>query len=123
MTVTLRKGANTKLLDAGDVYNAPTGGGAIRLLGKRTDDDGNGEDRISVDLESLPADVTGLAVAASIEGAPGVGFGALAGLELAVVDAAGDDIILYNGTGASTETAFVLGQTSGARSGSAAPLA
>ncbi|MDT7555427.1 MAG: hypothetical protein QOI16_4229, partial [Pseudonocardiales bacterium] len=38
-------------------YNAPSGGGgAVRLLGKRTGDD-VAEDRVAVDLEALPHDV------------------------------------------------------------------
>lgn len=152
MTVTLRKGSNTKLVDRGDLeggrfqavvrwadptgradldvsvlllgpdgrvrsdddlifYNAPTGGaGAVRLLGKRRDDEGNGEDRVAVDLEILPEDVTRLVVAASLDAAPELGFAVLSSLRLAVVDAAGNDLVQYEVTDSSTETAFVLGE-------------
>ena len=92
-------------------YNAPAGGdGAVRLLGKRTDDDGNGEDRATVDLTALPADVARLAVAASLDAAPGLGFGSLAHLELVVADAAGQALVQYPVLDAGTETAFVLAE-------------
>jgi stress response protein SCP2 len=152
MTITLSKGANTRLVDASDLghrrfhlvvrwadptrsldldvsvlllgadgrvrsdedlifYNAPTGGdGAVHLLGKRVDDDGSGEDRAHVDLEALPPDVCKLAVAASLDAAPGTGFGALARLELVVADASGQELVQYPVVGAGSETAFVLAE-------------
>ena len=70
-------------------YNAPTAGdGSVRLLGKRTDED-RGEDRIAVDLEALPAEVTSVVVAASLDAEAGSGFADLKELGLTVVDAAG----------------------------------
>lgn len=92
-------------------YNAPSGGdGAVRLLGKRVDEEGNGEDRVALDLESLPGDVSRLAIAASLDDAAGAGLGSLKSLGLSVVDATGDEVIQYEVTDASTETAFVLGE-------------
>ena len=91
-------------------YNAPSAeGGAVRLLGKRVDDDGAGEDRIALDLDSIPENITAVAVAASIDGEPGVGFGSLRDLSLAIVGADGLDIARFEVSDASSETAFVLG--------------
>ncbi|MGQ0629406.1 MAG: TerD family protein [Sporichthyaceae bacterium] len=91
-------------------YNAPSAeGGAVRLLGKRVDEDGAGEDRIALDLDSLPEGITAVAVAASIDAEPGVGFGSLRDLSLAIVGADGLDIARFEVSDASSETAFVLG--------------
>lgn len=92
-------------------FNAPSAAdGAVRLLGKRVDDGGGAEARIALDLDALPDDVTAVAVAASMEAAPGVGFGALRELCLVVVGADGEDFARYDVGDASTESAFVLGQ-------------
>jgi stress response protein SCP2 len=56
-------------------YNAPAGGdGAVRLLGKRSHDD-RGEDRVAVDLEALPPDVSSVVIAASLDASEPAGFG------------------------------------------------
>lgn len=91
-------------------YNAPVGAdGAVRLVGKRSADD-RGEDRVAVDLEALPAEVEKVVIAASLDAEPGTGFGALAELELTVVDAAGTPRLSYAVGDAGTETAMVIGE-------------
>lgn len=90
-------------------YNAPVGGdGAVRLAGKRADDD-NGEDRVSVDLESLPPAIERVVIAASLDGGT-AGFGDLHGLGLVLLDAAGRPTVSFDVTDAGAETAIVLGE-------------
>lgn len=91
-------------------YNAPVGGGgSVRLVGKRSADE-RGEDRVAVDLETLPSWVESVVIAASLDAEPGTGFGALAQLGLTVADAGGATRLGYDVTDAGPETAMVIGE-------------
>ncbi|HEY0813494.1 MAG TPA: TerD family protein, partial [Pseudonocardia sp.] len=91
-------------------YNAPSGGGgAVRLLGKRTGDD-TAEDRVAVDLEALPPDVGTVVILASLDASDGVGFGDIGDLALDIVDAGGASRVRYDIVGTGRETAMVLGE-------------
>jgi stress response protein SCP2 len=89
-------------------YNAPAGGdGAVRLLGKRSDD-ATGEDRVAVDLEALPREVERVVIAASLDGDRG--FGDVPGLGLVLLDATGATTAHFDIADAGAETAMVLGE-------------
>ena len=91
-------------------YNAPTAGnGAVRLLGKRSQDD-RAEDRVSVDLEALPPDVRTVVIVASLDGEGGVGFGDLRDLSLDLLDGSGEQRVRFDVSDAGDETAMVLGE-------------
>lgn len=89
--------------------------GAVRLL-DRTGDPAPGRavtDVLDVDLAGLGADVDLLAVAASLDAAPGVGFGVLsaAGLTLTVRSAPdGADLVVVALAGLSTQRALVVAE-------------
>jgi stress response protein SCP2 len=65
------------------------------------------QDALLVDLEGMPAAIETVAIAASTDGQP---FGQVAGLYLALVDEAGAEVVRFDITDASTETAFVFGE-------------
>src|SRR4051812_12403251 len=65
------------------------------------------QDALLVDLEGMPAAVETVAIAASTDGQP---FGQVAGLHLSLVDEAGAELVRFDITDASTETAFVFGE-------------
>ncbi|OJY40017.1 TerD family protein [Pseudonocardia sp. 73-21] len=91
-------------------YNAPAGGdGSVRLLGKRADDDA-GEDRVSVDLETLPSEVETIVIAASLDAGAGSGFGDVRELGLVLLDSAGQSTARFDIADAGAETAMVLGE-------------
>jgi stress response protein SCP2 len=91
-------------------YNSPSGGdGSVRLLGKRADDE-TGEDRVAVDLEALPADIERVVIAASLDAAEGIGFGALPELGLVLLNAEGSTSVRFDVDGVGPETAIVLGE-------------
>lgn len=92
-------------------YNAPTGGdGAVRLRGRRADDD-SAEVGIVVDLEALPAGVATVVIAASIDPDSATGsFGEVRGLGLTFTDGDGAERVRFDVTGAGGETAVVLGE-------------
>ncbi len=91
-------------------YNAPSaGGGAVRLLGKRSEDD-RAEDRVAVDLESMPSDVQTVVIVASLDGRPGVGFGDVSDLSLDLLDGSGEPRVRFDVLDAGCETAMVLGE-------------
>jgi stress response protein SCP2 len=91
-------------------YNAPTGGdGAVRLLGKRSQDE-FAEDRVSVDLEALPAEVATVVLVASLDASGGVGFGDVGGLSLDLCNGAGESRVRFDVSDAGVETAMVLGE-------------
>jgi stress response protein SCP2 len=91
-------------------YNAPAGGdGAVRLLGKRSQDD-SGEDRVAVDLEALPPDVSSVVIAASLDATEPAGFGDMVELALDLVDANGERRVRFPVADAGPETAMVLGE-------------
>jgi stress response protein SCP2 len=91
-------------------YNAPASSdGSVRLMGKRSADD-LAEDRIFVDLEALPGEVTTVVIAASLDAADGVGFGDVANLSVDIVDVSGAARARFEVPGAGPETAMVLGE-------------
>uniref|UniRef100_UPI000A718C35 TerD family protein n=1 Tax=Peterkaempfera griseoplana TaxID=66896 RepID=UPI000A718C35 len=89
-------------------YNQPRdASGAVRHEGKQHTADGVA-DTLAVDLGALEASVETVVLAASSDG--GV-FGALPGLYLSVLDAgSGAELARFQDPGATSETAFVLGE-------------
>ncbi|WP_239335514.1 TerD family protein [Frankia sp. CiP3] len=96
-------------------YNQPSGaGGAVRLRGKTSTD----EERytafigvVDIDMDDVPDSVERVLLAASLDGGEGDGFGRLEYLRLRLLrgsDAA--ELLRYDVTDASTETAFMLGE-------------
>src|SRR3954471_3995607 len=65
------------------------------------------QDALLVDLEGMPAVVETVAIAASTDGQP---FGQVTGLYLELVDEGGAEVVRFDITDASTETAFVFGE-------------
>ncbi|MGW0772362.1 TerD family protein [Streptomyces sp. NPDC002835] len=89
-------------------YNNPAApDGSVQLLGKKPTDDGN-EDRISLDLTAVPADVERIVVAASQYG--GSTFGELNDLRVTVADRAGEPLLGFSITDATVESAFIFGE-------------
>ena len=89
-------------------YNNPAAAdGSVQLLGTTPTADGD-EDRISLDLSALPADVEHVVVAASRDA--GARFGDLDGLRLTVSDPDGDAVLGFSIQDAGDETAFVFGE-------------
>ncbi|MFC9427183.1 TerD family protein [Streptomyces sp. NPDC056987] len=89
-------------------YNNPVADdGSVQLLGKAPTDSGS-EDRISVDLSVVPADVTRIVVAASRD--EGQRFGDLNGLRLTVADQGGEGLLGFSIDDAGAEGAFVFGE-------------
>jgi stress response protein SCP2 len=64
-------------------------------------------DTVRVDLAALPAEIETVAIAASTDGTP---IGQATGLYLTVSDAAGPELVRFDITDATTETAFVFGE-------------
>jgi stress response protein SCP2 len=91
-------------------YNAPTSAdGAVRLLGKRSTDD-LAEDRIAVDLEAMPGEVSSVVIAASLDAADGVGFDDVGDLSVEIRDVSGTPRARFEVPDAGVETAMVLGE-------------
>ncbi|MFF3289673.1 TerD family protein [Streptomyces sp. NPDC003023] len=89
-------------------YNNPAAqDGSVQLLGKTPTDDGS-EDRISLDLSAVSADVDRIVVAASQYG--GSTFGELNDLRVIVSDRAGEPLLGFSITDASVESAFIFGE-------------
>jgi stress response protein SCP2 len=65
------------------------------------------QDTLSVDLAGLPAEIETIAVAASTDNVP---FGQVSGLHLRIADAGGAELVRFDITDASGETAFVFGE-------------
>ncbi|WP_273651711.1 TerD family protein [Cellulomonas fimi] len=88
-------------------FNQPASAdGAVRLLGRTTDDAGSRE-LVGIQLHALPEDVSAVAITASLsDGA----FGSLDGLHLRVLDEEGTVVVHYEITDATTETAFLFGE-------------
>ncbi|GHH81110.1 hypothetical protein GCM10018781_63000 [Kitasatospora indigofera] len=89
-------------------YNQPQdASGAVRHLGKQQLP-GGVVDTLTVSLAALEPAVQTVLLAASSDGGT---FGSLPGLHLRVLDAdSGRELVRFEDTGASTETAFVLGE-------------
>ena len=85
-------------------YNQPRhASGAVGHLGKR-----GGVDAVGIDTAQVEAGIERVVVAASTDGAP---FGRVPGLHLRVVDAgAGSELLRFDITDATSETAFVFGE-------------
>ncbi|MEU8703717.1 TerD family protein [Streptomyces sp. NPDC048565] len=89
-------------------YNNPiAGNGSVQLLGKTPTADGN-EDRISFDLDAVPAEVERIVVAASRYG--GSRFGDLNDLHLTLADSAGDSLVQFSIEDAGAVSAFIFGE-------------
>ncbi|THA70950.1 TerD family protein [Streptomyces sp. A0642] len=89
-------------------YNNPAAAdGSVQLLGK-TPTDGGSEDRISLDLTAVPADVERIVVAASRYG--GSRFGDLEDLRMTVSDRTGDVLLGFSIADAGVESAFLFGE-------------
>nr|WSW67969.1 TerD family protein [Streptomyces sp. NBC_00995] len=89
-------------------YNNPAAAdGSVQLLGKTPTDSGN-EDRISLDLTAVPADVERLVVAASRYG--GSRFGELDDLRMTVADRTGEVLLGFSIADAGVESAFIFGE-------------
>ncbi|WP_237540379.1 TerD family protein [Streptomyces sp. SID8358] len=89
-------------------YNNPVvGNGSVQLLGKTPTVDGN-EERISFDLDAVPADVERIVVAGSRHG--GSGFGDLDNLHLTLADSSGEGLLRFSVEDARAETAFIFGE-------------
>jgi stress response protein SCP2 len=88
-------------------YNQPMSAqGAVRHLGKVPTEEGF-EDRILLHLDLLEDDVTSVVLAASIDGGT---FGDLSKVGLHVARVGGERLLAFEAPGASSETAFVLGE-------------
>ncbi|WP_285564362.1 TerD family protein [Streptomyces sp. RTGN2] len=89
-------------------YNNTTAAdGSVQLLGKTPTDSGS-EDRISLDLTAVPADVERLVVAASRYG--GSRFGELDDLRMTVADRTGEVLLGFSIADAGVESAFLFGE-------------
>ncbi|KQX49633.1 MULTISPECIES: TerD family protein [unclassified Streptomyces] len=89
-------------------YNHPAAeDGSVQLLGKVPTENGS-EDRISLDLTALPADVATVVVAASQYG--GACFGDLDDLRMSVSDRSGEVLLGFSIPDATIETAFIFGE-------------
>lgn len=102
--------ANGKVRSDADFfyYNNPAADdGSVHLLGKTPTDSGS-EDRISLDLTAVPADVERLVVAASRYG--GSRFGELDDLRMTVADRTGEVLLGFSIGDAGVESAFIFGE-------------
>jgi stress response protein SCP2 len=89
-------------------YNNPAAAdGSVQLLGKTPTESGS-EDRISLDLQTMAADVEQIVVAASRYA--GARFGDLNGLRLTVSDGTGEGLLGFSIEDAGAESAFVFGE-------------
>ncbi|MFF4366123.1 TerD family protein [Streptomyces sp. NPDC001594] len=101
---------NGKIRSENDFYfynNPAAPDGSVQLLGKTPTDSGD-EDRISVDLTAVPADVARIVVAASQYG--GARFGDLDDLRMTVADRSGEPLVGFSIDDAGVETAFIFGE-------------
>lgn len=88
-------------------YNQPESeDGSVRHLGRSVTESGP-QERLSIDLSSVPDDVDTIALAGSV--ATG-SFGDLGKLHLRIVDGTGNPIAEYFTADATTESAFVFGE-------------
>ena len=84
-------------------YNQPRSvDGAVVHQGKQ-----GTRDSLQIDLAALPAEIETVAVAASTDGSP---IGQATGLHLLVSDASGAELVRFDITDATSETAFVFGE-------------
>ncbi len=91
-------------------YNQPAAAdGSVRHVGKAYGDE-QCTDRVDLDIAVLDPEVTRVVIAASLDGGPRSGFGALTGLALTLANAEGVPVATFPIQDASTETAFVFGE-------------
>ena len=84
-------------------YNQPRSpGGSVTHQGKS-----GTQDALLVDLDGMPAQIETMAIAASTDGAP---FGQVAGCTCSLADEGGAEVVRFDITDASSETAFVFGE-------------
>jgi stress response protein SCP2 len=89
-------------------YNNPAAGdGSVQLLGKQPTENGS-EDRISLDLTAVPAEVARIVIAASRYGE--ARFGELDDLRVQLAGRVGEPLLGYSIAGAGPETAFLFGE-------------
>ncbi|MEU8664744.1 VWA domain-containing protein, partial [Actinoplanes philippinensis] len=90
-------------------YNAPRHtSGAVTHHGKQTAATGPATDTLLIRLPSVESGVDRIALTASTDGEP---IGSVPGLHLRVIDAdTGTELIRFDDMGATTETAFVVGE-------------
>ncbi|MFD7031101.1 TerD family protein [Streptomyces sp. NPDC059917] len=101
---------NGKVRDENDFYfynHTAAADGSVQLLGKTPTDNGD-EDRISVDLTAVRADVARIVIAASQYG--GTCFGDLDDLRMTVADRSGEPLVGFSIDDAGVETAFIFGE-------------
>ncbi|WP_052914941.1 TerD family protein [Protofrankia coriariae] len=96
-------------------YNQPSGaGGAVRLRGKTSSVEERYTaftDVVEVDMDDVPDSVERVLLAASLDGGAGDGFGRLEYLRLRLLRGSdATELLRFDVTDASTETAFVLGE-------------
>jgi stress response protein SCP2 len=84
-------------------YNQPRSvDGSVQHQGKS-----GTKDSLQIDLAALPAEIETVAIAASTDGTP---IGQASGLHLLVTDPGGGEIVRFDITDATSETAFVFGE-------------
>lgn len=89
-------------------YNHPVAAdGSVQLLGKTPGADGS-EDRISFDLDAVPAEVERVVVAASRYG--GARFGDLDDVRLTLADGSGETLLRFAVDDAGAVSAFIFGE-------------
>ncbi|WP_228994950.1 TerD family protein [Streptomyces sp. DH8] len=89
-------------------YNNPVAGdGSVQLLGKTPTAHGD-EDRISFDLDAVPAEVDKVVIAASRYG--GSRFGELDGLRLTLADSSGDGLVRFAVQDVDEVSALIFGE-------------
>ncbi|MDX6328978.1 MAG: hypothetical protein QOI83_1361 [Streptomycetaceae bacterium] len=89
-------------------YNNPVAAdGSVELLGQTPSENGN-EDRVRLDLTTMPTDVDRIIVAASRH--LRAEFGQLENLRVTLIDGVGESLLGFSITDASVESAFVFGE-------------
>jgi stress response protein SCP2 len=89
-------------------YNQPrSADGSVTHQGKSGAGSVAAKDSLQVNLAALPQEIETVAIAASTDGSP---IGQAGGLHLLVTDAGGAEIVRFDITDATSETAFVFGE-------------
>jgi stress response protein SCP2 len=89
-------------------YNQPrSGDGSVTHHGKSGTGSAGSNDALQINLAGLPVEIETVAIAASTDGTP---IGQASGLHLRVTDLAGAEIVRFDISDATSETAFVFGE-------------